>query len=112
MIETMKLDVHASEQDVFKATLESCSRKRARPRRIRSSGYSTRLGAAGWRFWARDDTLEALANGQVDELLITGSLSSAIRRKRRSTPFLRPRFRIPAAAPTARSPGGLPFPIC
>ena len=52
MIETMKLDVHASEQDVFKATLEKLQQEETRPRRIRSSGYSTRLGAAGWRFWA------------------------------------------------------------
>ncbi len=74
MVETMNLDVHSSEQDVFKATLDKLQQEESlataeKVKRLFEQARGRALAVVG-----PDDTLEALANGQVDELLISGSM--------------------------------------
>jgi peptide subunit release factor 1 (eRF1) len=74
MIETMKLDVHTSEQDVLKATLEKLQQEDSSEAAEKVKRLFENARGRGLAVLGPDDTLEALANGQVDELLITGSL--------------------------------------
>jgi len=77
MIETMKLDVHTSEQDVLKATLEKLQQEDSSEAAEKVKRLFENARGRGLAVLGPDDTLEALANGQVDELLITGSLDTS-----------------------------------
>src|SRR5450631_3097668 len=77
MVEVMKLDIHASEQDVLTATLEKLQEGEAKTagekvERLMQQYRARGLAAAGF-----EETLEALANGQVEELLISGALEQS-----------------------------------
>ncbi|HZI74696.1 MAG TPA: Vms1/Ankzf1 family peptidyl-tRNA hydrolase, partial [Gemmatimonadales bacterium] len=74
MIETMKLDVHASEQDVFKATLEKLQQEESSAAAEKVKRLFEDARGRGLAVLGPEETLEALANGQVDELLITGAM--------------------------------------
>jgi peptide subunit release factor 1 (eRF1) len=72
--ETMRLDVHASEQDVLKATLEKLQEEESSEAQEKVARLLEQTRGRGLAVIGAADTLEALANGQVDELLISGSL--------------------------------------
>ena len=74
MVETMNLDVHASEQDVFHATLEKLQQEESQRQRRKCSVFSDGARGRALAVVGSEATLEALANGQVDELLISGSM--------------------------------------
>jgi len=74
MVETMKLDVHASEQDVFKATLEKLQEQEATSDAEKVNRLFEQYRARGLAVVGVQDTLEALANGQADEVLISSAL--------------------------------------
>ena len=74
IVDAMKLDLKSSDQDVFTATLERMKQEDAKTdadtvERLLQAYRSRGLACAG-----PQDTLEALANGQVDELVISASL--------------------------------------
>jgi peptide subunit release factor 1 (eRF1) len=74
MVEVMKLDIHASEQDVLTATLEKLQFKEARTAAEKVDRLLQQYRARGLAVVGPQETLEALANGQVEELLISGAL--------------------------------------
>lgn len=74
MVETMNLDVHASEQDVFRATLEKIQQDESAATAEKVQRLLDEARGRGLAVVGIDDTLQALANGQVDELLISASL--------------------------------------
>jgi peptide subunit release factor 1 (eRF1) len=80
MVETMKIDVHASEQDVFKATLEKLQQDESTETAEKVARLFENARGRGLAVLGPEATLEALANGQVDELLISGSLEQCERK--------------------------------
>jgi peptide subunit release factor 1 (eRF1) len=74
MVEVMKLDIHASEQDVLAATLEKLQEQEARTTAEKVDRLMQQYRARGLAVAGPEETLEALANGQVEELLISGAL--------------------------------------
>ena len=74
MVETMKLDVHASEQDVLTATLEKLQQEESSAAAEKVTRLLDRARGRELAVVGSEDTLEALANGQVDELLISGAM--------------------------------------
>ncbi|HUA82660.1 MAG TPA: Vms1/Ankzf1 family peptidyl-tRNA hydrolase [Bryobacteraceae bacterium] len=74
MANTMKLDVHASEQEVLKATLEKLRQEESSAAAEKAQRLFDETRARGLAVAGPEHTLAALANGQVDELLISGSM--------------------------------------
>ena len=77
MAEVMKLDIHASEHDVLTATLAQLQEQEAKTAgekvdRLMQQYRARRLAVVGLH-----ETLEAPANGQVDELLISDALDES-----------------------------------
>jgi peptide subunit release factor 1 (eRF1) len=77
MTEVMKLDVNASEQDVLSATLATLHTEEAKSAAEKVERLLDQYRARGLAVIGVEETLEALANGQVEELLISGSLEPA-----------------------------------
>jgi peptide subunit release factor 1 (eRF1) len=74
MVEVMKLDIHASSQDVLTATMEKLQEQEARTAAEKVERLMQEYRARGLAVVGLHETLEALANGQVEELLISGAL--------------------------------------
>jgi len=74
MVEVMKLDIHASEHDVLTATLAQLQEQEARTATEKVDRLMHQYRARGLAVVGLQETLEALANGQVEELLISGAL--------------------------------------
>lgn len=74
LTETMKLDVHASEQEVLAATLAKLQEQESSEAAEKVKRLLDQARGRGLAVLGPDATLEALANGQVDELLISGKL--------------------------------------
>ena len=77
MVELMKLDIHASDQDVLSATLEKLQEQEAKTAGEKVDRLMQQYRARGLAVVGFEETLEALANGQVDELLISGALEAS-----------------------------------
>ncbi len=77
MVEVMKLDIHASEQDVLAATLEKLQEEEAKTAAEKVDRLMQHYRARGLAVVGPQETLEALANGQVEELLISGVLEES-----------------------------------
>jgi peptide subunit release factor 1 (eRF1) len=77
MVEVMKLDIHASEQDVLTATLAKLREEEAKTSAEKVDRLMQQYRARGLAVAGPQETLEALANGQVDELLISGALEES-----------------------------------
>ena len=78
MLKVLKLDIHASDQDVLAATLAALQEGDAnseadKVERLMQQYRAHRLAVLG-----PDETLQALTNGQVDELLLSGALEEAV----------------------------------
>ena len=76
MTEVMKLDIHASEQEVLTATLARLQEQEARTAEEKVDRLLQQYRARGLAVVGTQETLEALANGQVEELLISGALEA------------------------------------
>ena len=74
MVEVMKLDLHASEQDVLTATLAKLQEQEARTAAEKVDRLMQQYRARGLAVVGLQETLEALAKGQVEELLISGAI--------------------------------------
>jgi peptide chain release factor subunit 1 len=76
IVDHLKLDAHATLKQLFEATLEAMRRRDQRTDRekVAAAIGEFRSGALG--VVGPDRTLDALVKGQVDELLITASLSA------------------------------------
>jgi peptide subunit release factor 1 (eRF1) len=77
MVEVMKLDIHASQQDVLTATLAKLLEQEARTAAEKVDRLMQQYRARGLAVAGLQETLEALVNGQVDELLISGALEDS-----------------------------------
>jgi peptide subunit release factor 1 (eRF1) len=76
-VEVMKLDIHASEQDVLAATLEKLQEQEATTSAEKVDRLMQQYRARGLAVAGIEETLEALDKGQVEELLITGALEES-----------------------------------
>jgi len=74
VVDVMKLDAGAPEQEVFAATLESMREQSSKTDTAQVERLLQEFRAHGLAIAGPQETLEALANGQVDELLISASL--------------------------------------
>jgi peptide subunit release factor 1 (eRF1) len=74
MTEIMRLDINTSEQDVLTATLAKLQTEEVKSSAEKVERLLQQFRARGLAIAGIEKTLEALANGQVEELLITGSL--------------------------------------
>jgi len=74
MVQVMKLDLHASDQDVLTATLARIQEQEARTGAEKVDRLMQQYRARGLAVVGPQETLEALANGQVEELLISGTI--------------------------------------
>lgn len=80
MVKVLKLDIHASEQDVLTATLAALQEDDAKSEKDKVARLIQQYRAHRLAVLGPDETLQALANGQVDELLLSGSLEEAARK--------------------------------
>ena len=74
MVEEVKLDLHASEQDVMRATLEKLHEQSAETEAEKVNRLLEQYRGRGLAVVGPEETLTALANGQVDEILISSQL--------------------------------------
>jgi peptide subunit release factor 1 (eRF1) len=74
MVQVIKLDIHASEQDVLTATLAKLRGQEARTGAEKVERLMQQYRGRGLAVAGPQETLEALAKGQVEELLISGGL--------------------------------------
>jgi peptide subunit release factor 1 (eRF1) len=95
MVEVMKLDLHASEQDVLTATLAKLQEQEARTAAEKVDRLMQQYRARGLAVVGPQETLKALANGQVEELLISGALEEAHPLPEEVQAFLAPKPEIP-----------------
>src|ERR1035438_5569523 len=77
MAEVMKLDIHASDQDVLTGTLARLQEQEAvtaveKVSRVLQQYRARRLAVVG-----PQETLDAMINGQVEELLISGGMEES-----------------------------------
>jgi peptide subunit release factor 1 (eRF1) len=77
MVEAMRLDIHASQQDVLTATLEKLQEQEAKTAEEKVERLVQQYRARGLAVAGPQETLEALANGQVEELLISSTLEAS-----------------------------------
>ena len=77
MVQVMKLDIHASEQDVLTATLAKLLEQEARTASEKVDRAMQQYRARGLAVVGPQETLEALTNGQVEELLISGAIEES-----------------------------------
>lgn len=74
MVEVMKLDIHASDADVLTATLARLQEGEAASFAEKVDRLMNEYRARGLAIVGVHETLEALANGQVEELIVSGAL--------------------------------------
>jgi peptide subunit release factor 1 (eRF1) len=77
MVEVMRLDIHTSDQDVLTATLAKLQEQEAKTTAEKVDGLMQQYRARGLAVAGPQETLEALAKGQVEELLISGALEAS-----------------------------------
>jgi peptide subunit release factor 1 (eRF1) len=73
MVQVMRLDIHSSEQDVLAATLAKLQEGEGTTTAEKVGRLMQQYRARGLAVAGPEETLEALANGQVEELLISGA---------------------------------------
>jgi peptide subunit release factor 1 (eRF1) len=74
MVQVMKLDLHSSDQDVLTATLAKLQEQEAGTAAEKVDRLMQQYRARGLAVVGLQETLEALAKGQVEELLISGAI--------------------------------------
>jgi peptide subunit release factor 1 (eRF1) len=74
IVDSMKLDLKSSDQEVFEATLERMREEDAKTDAEKVERLLRQYRARGLACVGSQETLEALANGQVDELLLSVAL--------------------------------------
>ena len=76
VVDVLKLDIKSTERDIFDATLEAMRRVDAATDAEKVDRLMAEYRKGGLACLGQQETLEALANGQVDELLICTCLES------------------------------------
>ncbi len=77
VVDTVKMDTKATDQDVFTTTLDKMRELDAKTDAEKVERLYQQYRARGLAVLGPDATLEALANGQVDELLISVAIEAA-----------------------------------
>ncbi len=78
MVKVLKLDIHASDQDILTATLAALREDDATSEAMKVDRLMQQYRAHRLAVLGPEETLRALANGQVDELLLSGALEEAV----------------------------------
>jgi peptide subunit release factor 1 (eRF1) len=76
VVDALKLDPKASDSEVFQATFERMREEDAKTDAEKVERLLREYRARGLAVVGPDETLEALANGQVDELVVSASLEA------------------------------------
>jgi peptide chain release factor subunit 1 len=76
VVDHLKLDAHASIQEVLDATLDAMQRENERSDRTKVDAAVSGYRAGGLGILGPEETLDALVKGQVDELLIAASAAT------------------------------------
>ena len=76
VVDALKLDLKASDSEVFQATFERMREEDAKTDAEKVERLLRQYRARGLAVVGPDETLEALANGQVDELVVSASLEA------------------------------------
>jgi peptide subunit release factor 1 (eRF1) len=76
--DVMKLDIHASEQDVFQATIEKLQEEDVKTNAEKVDRFLQQYRGRGLVVAGVEETLKALEQGQVDELLISTGLETGL----------------------------------
>lgn len=74
VVDAMRFDVKAADKDIFEATLKRMREEDAKSDYEKVERLFGAYREGGLAAVGREETLQALANGQVDELLISASL--------------------------------------
>ncbi|MBC7927552.1 MAG: hypothetical protein H7039_18050 [Bryobacteraceae bacterium] len=74
VVDTLRLDLKASDREVFETTLARMKEEDVKTDAEKVERLMREYRARGLACAGRDDTLEALANGQVEELFVSTSL--------------------------------------
>jgi peptide subunit release factor 1 (eRF1) len=77
VVDVLKLDLKASDQEVFQSTLERMREEDAKTDTEKVDRLFLEFRSRGLACVGPQETLEALANGQVDELLISADLEQS-----------------------------------
>jgi len=77
IVDVLKLDLKASDQDVFQSTLERMREEDAKTDTEKIARLFREFRSRGLACVGPQETLQALANGQVDELLISADLEQS-----------------------------------
>lgn len=77
LVDVMKIDIKASEQDVLQTTLDRMREEDAKTDAEKVDRLLREYRSRGLAVAGPEATLEALANGQVDELLISAALEES-----------------------------------
>ena len=76
MVEIMKLDIHAPDKDVMTATLATLQRQEGRNAAEKVSQLLQQYRGRQLAVVGPQETLDAMVNGQVEELLISGGMEA------------------------------------
>ena len=104
MVQVMRLDIHASEQDVLTATLAKLQEQEVRTAAEKVDRLMQQYRARGLAVVGPQETLEALANGQVEELLVSGALEESHPLPEEVSAILAPQIPDSAGGTTSQEP--------
>jgi peptide subunit release factor 1 (eRF1) len=74
VVDALRLDIKASDQEIFQKTMDAMREQDARTDAEKVERLFNAYRARGLAVLGPEETLEALANGKVDELLLSASL--------------------------------------
>ncbi|HEY1336786.1 MAG TPA: Vms1/Ankzf1 family peptidyl-tRNA hydrolase [Bryobacteraceae bacterium] len=102
--DTLRLDAKAPEQEIFEATLDAIREKDAATDAEKVARAFEQYRAGGLAVAGSQETLEALANGQVDELLISAALERTHAEEEPVDAILAPEIPDPAGSTATEEP--------
>jgi peptide subunit release factor 1 (eRF1) len=104
VVDVLRLDTKAPEHEIFDATLEAIQEQDAATDAEKVQRLFEYYRAGGLAVTGPDKTLEALANGQVDELLISASLERTHPEEEPVDAILAPEIPDPAGSTETEEP--------
>lgn len=90
VVDKLKIDLKASDKEIFETTLEKMREQDAKTDAEKVERLFREFRARGLAVLGIQDTLEALANGQVDEMLISAALEQSEPEEKRVDAILAP----------------------
>jgi peptide subunit release factor 1 (eRF1) len=110
IVESMKIDANATEKDVLETTLERLQQDDSVAGVEKAKLLCETMRAGGLAVLGLDDTLTALANGQVDELVISASLEQRHSGEEQIDAILAPEIPDSSGSTDSEEPRGASLP--